>query len=150
PPPGAIGTTASSPATATTRPTPSATPSTAPTTAPTTVPSASPSSTVPPTSPPPVVRFPLTVLNNSVRPGLAETAAARFTAAGWKVALVGNFAGRIPTTTVYYTPGNATQLRSAEALAAEFPGIHRVMPRYAGLPPTPPGLVVVLTDDWTG
>jgi ABC-type transport system substrate-binding protein len=93
---------------------------------------------------------PLTVLNNTTTPGLAESAAARFQAAGWPIALVGNFAGRIPSTTVYYTPGNTTQQRAAQALATQFKGIHRVMSRYSGLPPTPPGLVVVLTPDWTG
>ena len=97
-----------------------------------------------------MTRFPLTVQNNSVQPGLADQAAGRFAAAGWPVALVGNFAGRIPSTTVYYAPGDTAQQRSAQALAGEFPGIHRVMPRYSGLPPTPPGLVVVLTQDWTG
>jgi LytR cell envelope-related transcriptional attenuator len=89
------------------------------------------------------------VLNNSAQPGLAEQAAVQFSAAGWPVVLFGNFAGRIPTTTVYYTPGDADQQRAANTLATRFPSIRRVMPRYAGLPPTPPGLVVVLTRDWT-
>ena len=164
--PGAIATTASSPATATTR-TRTRTPTPTPPAAPTSRPSATPSGTTPaptvaptsgptsgspsesPSRPTPVPRVPLTVLNNTVRTGLAQSAARRFAAAGWQVALIGNFAGRIPTTTVYYTPGDATQQRAAEALAAQFPDIRRVLPRYLGLPPTPPGLVVVLTRDWT-
>jgi hypothetical protein len=134
-------------------PTGSAAPTQTPTAAPTTRPSATPTrgTSTPPTLPPPaLVRAPLTVLNNTTQPGLAEVAAARFAAAGWPIALVGNFAGRIPSTTVYYAPGDASQQRAAQALAGQFRGIHRVMPRYSGLPPTPPGLVVVLTQDWTG
>jgi hypothetical protein len=154
PRPGAVPTTAttSSPATGSTGPSPTATPASTPrrttTPAPTSQPPARPSHT--PTRPAPAPRAPLTVLNNTVQPGLAESAAARFSATGWQVALVGNFAGRIPSTTVYYTPGDAAQQRAAQALAAQFPGIHRVLPRYSGLPPTPAGLVVVLTRDWTG
>jgi hypothetical protein len=158
PRPGAVVTTASSPATGSTAPTSRPTSSPAPTAAPTSPPSTSRSGTSrPPSRPPsrspapaPLPRVPLTVLNNTVQPGLAESAAARFSAAGWQVTLVGNFAGRIPSTTVYYIPGDAAQQRAAQALAAQFPGIHRVLSRYSGLPPTPPGLVVVLTRDWTG
>jgi hypothetical protein len=151
-PPGAAPT-GSSPATRSTvptgtaTPTPSPTPSSTPTAAPTTRPPVSPTAT--PSQPAPPPHAPLTVLNNSLQPGLAEQAAARFTAGGWQVVLIGNFAGRIPSTTVYYPPTDPALRRSAEALAAQFRGIHRVLPRYSGLPPTPPGLVVVLTRDWT-
>ena len=146
-PPGAVGPTASSPATPSGGPTPSGTPTPRPTTTSSTGTPAVPSRTVSPPAPAP--RAPLTVLNNSARPGLAQQAEARFEAAGWPVVLIGNFAGRIPTTTVYYTPGDAAQQLAANTLATRFPSIHRVLPRYAGLPPTPPGLVVVLTRDWT-
>lgn len=82
----------------------------------------------------------LTVLNNSRITGLAHRAAAQFAAAGWPVGTIGNFTGRIAATTVYYPPG----LRSAaEQLAARFPGLTRVLPRFAGLPGS--GLTVVLT-----
>jgi LytR cell envelope-related transcriptional attenuator len=148
-PPGAAPTTSGSPTGRPGTPTPTATPTTRPSA---TGPPATPTRTPPPpTTQPPAgaPRFPLTVLNNTVQAGLAEAAAARFSAAGWPVALVGNFAGRIPSTTVYYAPGDTAQQRSAQTLASQFPGIHRVMQRYSGLPPTPPGLVVVITPDWT-
>lgn len=82
----------------------------------------------------------LTVLNNSRIAGLAHRAAAQFAAAGWPVGTIGNFTGRIAATTVYYPPG----LRAAAAeLAARFPAVTRVLPRFAGLPGS--GLTVVLT-----
>ena len=145
-PPGAVGPTASSPATPSGGPTPNRTPTPRPTTTSSTGPPVVPSRTA--SRPAPAPRAPLIVLNNSTQPGLADQAKARFEAAGWPVVLVGNFAGRIPTTTVYYTPGDAAQQLAANTLATRFPSIHRVLPRYAGLPPTPAGLVVVLTRDW--
>jgi LytR cell envelope-related transcriptional attenuator len=96
----------------------------------------------------PPARAPLTVLNNSKIRGLAQQVAVSVRAKGWQVVLVGNFAGRLPVTTVYYTPGNLAQQRAAEQLAREFPRIARVFPRYAGLPPTPAGIVLVVTRDW--
>ncbi len=150
-PPGSVTTTTtttSSTATASSAPSTAGTPTpTRTTAAPSTPPPPTATRTTPRPAPPP--RPPLTVLNNSVQPGLAEVAAARFSAGGWQVALVGNFAGRIPSTTVYYTPGDPAQQRAAQVLAAQFRGIHRILPRYSGLPPTPPGLVVVVTRDWT-
>ena len=119
------------------------TPSTAPPT----------TATAPPTSgpagPPAVARAPLTVLNNSTIAGLADRAAAAAERRGWRVAQVGNFAGRLPVSTAYYTPGNAAEERAARQLAAEFPQIGQVLPRYAGLPPTPAGVVLVVTRDWS-
>ncbi len=85
---------------------------------------------------------PLTVLNNSRRRGLAVSAAGRFRAGGWPVAVTGGFTGRLRTTTVYYGPG---QRVAAERLAARF-GLPRVLPRFAGLPGA--GLTVVLTSDY--
>lgn len=83
----------------------------------------------------------LTVLNNSRIPTLAERAAARYRAAGWPVAVVGSFGGRIVATTVYYAPGQRSQ---AQAVAAQF-GVPRVLPRFAGLPGR--GLTIVVTRD---
>jgi hypothetical protein len=100
-------------------------------------------------SPSPVARVPLTVLNNSTIAGLADRAAAAAERRGWRVAQVGNFAGRLPATTVYYTPGNVAEERAARQLAAEFPQIGQVLSRYAGLPPTPAGIVLVVTRDWS-
>ncbi|HYT11053.1 MAG TPA: LytR C-terminal domain-containing protein [Mycobacteriales bacterium] len=143
------------PATATTAPSatgePSGQPST-PTPSPaTTMPPATtpPSSSVAPTTPaPPPPRAPLTVLNNSTISGLGDQAAIAARRHGWPVAAVGNFAGRLPQTTVYYTPGDPTEERAARQFATEFPQVQRVFPRYAGLPPTPAGIVLVVTRDW--
>lgn len=99
----------------------------------------------PPTS---AARAPLTVLNNSTINGLADRAAGEVQNRGWQVAQVGNFAGRLPATTVYYTPGDAAGQSAANELAREFPQIDQVLPRYAGLPPTPAGIVLVVTKDW--
>ena len=127
---------------------PSATRSTAPTR---TSAAPRPSSTVaPPASPPATsaARAPLTVLNNSTIRGLGDRAAAQVQDRGWQVAQVGNFAGRLAVTTAYYTPGDAAGQAAALELAREFPQIDQVLPRYAGLPPTPPGIVLVVTKDW--
>jgi len=104
---------------------------------------ASGSSTVD-TAPAPA-RAPLLVLNNSTVTGLAARSARQFAAAGWPIAGVGNLQGDTPETTVYYPPGLAA---AARELAAEFPGIRRVLPRPAGLPGS--GLTVVLTGAYAG
>lgn len=92
-------------------------------------------------APSPVV--PVTVLNNSRRTGLADRAAARFVAGGWPVAATGNLRGRIPVTTVYYDAGLEA---SAQAFAATFDGVARVLPRFAALPAR--GVVVVVTREF--
>jgi hypothetical protein len=111
-----------------------------------------PRTTVAPPPPTPTrtsaARAPVTVLNNSVIRGLADRAASQVQARGWPVAQVGNFAGRLVATTVYYTPGDAGQEAAARELAREFGQIDQVLPRYAGLPPTPAGIVLVVTKDW--
>jgi hypothetical protein len=114
------------------------------TTAPRTTVAPPPGATPPRTS----ARAPLTVLNNSTIRGLADRAAGEVQNRGWQVAQVGNFAGRLATTTVYYTPGDAAGQAAANELAREFPQIDQVLPRYAGLPPTPAGIVLVVTKDW--
>jgi hypothetical protein len=124
-------------------------------------PNSEPPTSRPPTSTPPSppkaatdagsptpARAPLTVLNNTTRAHLAEQAAEEFRQGGWQVVQVGNFTGTIPMTTVYYTPGSATEERAAEALAAQFTGISRVLARYDGLPVSVHGLIVVLAPDW--
>jgi hypothetical protein len=108
--------------------------------------SAPPTTTVAPR--PTTARAPLTVLNNSTISGLGERVAGEAQARGWPVAQVGNFAGRLPATTVYYDPGNAAQEAAARQLARDFPQVEKVLPRYAGLPPTPAGIVLVVTKDW--
>lgn len=106
-------------------------------------PPAPPAAQAPPPAPASVV-VPVTVLNNSRRDGLADRAAARFRAAGWPVAATGNFRGRIPSTTVYYEPG---QEASAREFARRFDGVVRVRPRFATLPAR--GLVVVVTREFS-
>ncbi len=146
-PPGA----APAPATTASQPAETTGPSTAtastppPTPPPTTV----PTTVVPPPSSPALARVPLTVLNNSTIAGLADQAAAAAERRGWQVAQIGNFAGRLPVTTAYYTAGNAAEERAARQLAAEFPQVGQVLPRYPGLPPTPAGIVLVVTRDWS-
>ena len=136
--------------TASQAPTETGSPSVSPSPSPTTSAAATvPTATTAPPSPSPVARAPLTVLNNSTIAGLADRAAAAAERRGWRVAQVGNFAGRLPATTVYYTPGNAAEERAARQLAAEFPQIGQVLSRYAGLPPTPAGIVLVVTRDWS-
>jgi hypothetical protein len=111
----------------------------------------------PPTSPPAAAttpagptapRAPLTVLNNSRVSGLGEQVADQARRKEWRVAQVGNFAGRIPVSTIYFTPGDAAGERAAQQFAAEFPAVRRVFPRYVGLPATPAGIVLVVTRDW--
>lgn len=86
------------------------------------------------------------VYNNSTIRGLAARAANNLTAAGWTVVEVGNYpGGRIPTTTVYYQEGTG-QRAVAEAIGAEF-GM-RVEPRFAGIADRPPGVIVIVTNDY--
>ena len=110
-------------------------------------PAAASRAAAPPVLPAPVVppppRRPVTVLNNSRITGLAARGAERFAAAGWPVAAVGNFRGRIPVTTVYYDPGLET---AAREFAGAFDGVVRVRPRFDGLPAR--GVVVVLTREF--
>lgn len=92
-------------------------------------------------------RQPLTVLNNTTIQGLAQRAASTFSARGWKVGGIGNYTGRIASTTVYYDAGNRTEQQAAAALAGQFAGVMHTAPRFAGLPGS--GLTVVLAPDWS-
>ena len=83
------------------------------------------------------------MLNDSRVNGLADRAAANYRAGGWTVAMVANYTGQVPTTTVYYGPD---QEPAARRLVAQFPGITRVLPRFPGLPGS--GLTVVLTREY--
>jgi hypothetical protein len=109
-------------------------------------PTTAPTPTPTPTHPPAVAAAPklsLLVLNNSRIHDLASRAAADFRSGGWPVRGTGNFRGRVAMTTVYYASG---QEASARRLAAEFPKVRRVAPRFAGLPGS--GLTVVVTRDY--
>ena len=144
-PSGTPVTTTTSPAT-TTSPT-TTTPDPAPAVAPTTLPPAT--TTVAPTTaaPDPRAGVDVVVLNNSTVGGLASRAAADVRGRGWTVVEVGNFPGLIPTTTVYYRPGTDEEA-AARALAADTRA--RVEPRFAGLPSTAAGVVIVVTSDYAG
>lgn len=91
---------------------------------------------------------PLTVLNNTVVHGLAHQAASTFAAHGWPVVSVGNYAGQLPTTTVYFTPGHADEQAAAQALARAFPKITRVLPHDPHLPVSARGVIVVIAPNW--
>lgn len=116
--------------------------------APPTTTTAPPGQTTTTTSPTPGPEksVPVRVYNNSTIKGLAAEAAEDLAAAGWTVAEVGNYsAGRIPTTTVYYTPGTAEEA-AARALGEEF-GM-RVEDRFAGIRDANPGVIVIVTNDY--
>ena len=83
------------------------------------------------------------VLNATSRKGLAGTVAQRLRDKGWTVALVSNFSGNVPATTVYYPPGAQAD---AEAAAAGLPTDPRVRPRFGNLSTT--RLTVVVTDSY--
>ena len=86
----------------------------------------------------------LDVLNDSRISGLAHRAAGQFSAAGWVVAVVGNFSGGrdVPATTVFFPDGAQA---AAQQLAAHF-GIDRVLPAPSFLSAS--HLSVVLARDW--
>lgn len=116
--------------------------------APPTTTTAPPGGTTTTTSPTPGPEksVPVRVYNNSTIKGLAAEAAEDLAAAGWTVAEVGNYnAGRIPTTTVYYTPGTAEEA-AARALGEEF-GM-RVEDRFSGIRDANPGVIVIVTNDY--
>ncbi len=123
------------PATSTTDPAPPTTTTAPPGGTTTTSPTSGPEKSVP-----------VRVYNNSTIKGLAAEAAEDLAAAGWTVAEVGNYsAGRIPTTTVYYTPGTAEEA-AARALGEEF-GM-RVEDRFEGIRDSNPGVIVIVTNDY--
>lgn len=118
------------------------------TTAPTTTTTPPPGQTTTTTSPTPGPEksVPVRVYNNSTIKGLAAEAAEDLAAAGWTVAEVGNYStGRIPTTTVYYTPGTSEEA-AARALGEEF-GM-RVEDRFEGIRDANPGVIVIVTNDY--
>jgi len=86
------------------------------------------------------------VYNNSLIRGLAARAAQDFSAAGWTVIEVGNYArGTIPTTTAYYQEGT-DQRAEAKALGDQFK--IRVEPRFPGIANVASGLIVIVTNDY--
>jgi hypothetical protein len=97
-----------------------------------------------PSAPTQVVEIPVLVLNNSRIYHLARRVAAELTAAGWPVAGIGNFTGRLPATTAFYAPGAQD---SARLLARRFPGVTVLQPRPSWLPGDA-ALTLVVTRYW--
>jgi hypothetical protein len=99
--------------------------------------------------PPPNPRdVPVRVYNNGTISGLAAQAAGDFRGDGWNVTEVGNYSqGLIPTSTVYYRPGTEEEAAARE-LALRFN--MRAEPRFDGIANSPPGLIVILTNDYGG
>jgi TIR domain/LytR cell envelope-related transcriptional attenuator len=88
------------------------------------------------------------VYNNGTIAGLASRAASDLRQRGWYVAEVGVYPfDRISTSTVYYRQGTDEEL-AAQELAAEFR--LRVEPRFEGMVDTIPGLIVIVTNDYSG
>lgn len=87
------------------------------------------------------------VYNNSTIRGLAGRAGEDLRRLGYEVPEVGNYsAGIIPTTTVYYIPGTEEE-RHARELATLLGA--RAEPRFAGIQGAKPGLIVILTNDYS-
>ncbi|HEU5471717.1 MAG TPA: LytR C-terminal domain-containing protein [Actinophytocola sp.] len=112
-------------------------------------PASQPGGQPPPPPPAPNPRaVPVRVYNNGTVAGLAAEAAKDFRADGWTVTDVGNYSqGIIPTTTVYFRPGTEEEAAARE-LGARFN--MRVEPRFPGIVNTPPGLIVLVTNDYGG
>jgi len=91
-------------------------------------------------------KLPLIVLNNTSNTP-ASVAADRFQQAGWTVTDTSTFDGDILSTAAYYDPNVSGADAAAAELQREFPAIHRVKPKFDGLPDGP--IVVVLTSDYS-
>jgi type IV secretory pathway VirB10-like protein len=87
------------------------------------------------------------VLNNSFIEKLADRAADDFKAGGYNVTEVGNYSGgKIAVPTVYFRPGTDEEA-DARALGKDF-GM-RVEPRFDGIKDATPGIIVIVTKDYT-
>ena len=124
----------------------------------TATPTGAPPSTGAPVAPPPIItpgagpgtgeptRGAVRVYNNSTIRGLAARAAQDMRAVGWSVREVGNYSGgTIPTTTVYYDDESGRS--AADALGENF-GM-RIEPRFEGIRDATPGLIVIVTNDYS-
>lgn len=88
------------------------------------------------------------VYNNSTIKGLATRASADFTGAGWQVEVIANYPfGKIPTSTVYFRAGTPEEA-AAVVLGNRFD--LRIEPRFPGIDPASPGLIVIVTNDYGG
>lgn len=142
-PPPATSTSSSAPGKPTTT-------TSSPTTTTTTAPPATTTTSNPPAQQPPgnnPQSVPVRVYNNGTITGLAQQAAGDIRSAGWNVDSVGNYSqGIIATTTVYFRPGTEEEA-AANALGQAF---HmRVMPRFDGIAGADPGVIVIVTNDYS-
>jgi hypothetical protein len=98
---------------------------------------------------PPAPQISIRVYNNSMIKGLAHHAADQLRQAGYGVTEVGNYPfGIIPTTTVYFQPSVPGQQAQAERIAAAVGA--KAEPRFPGIVPATPGLIIIVTDDYHG
>jgi LytR cell envelope-related transcriptional attenuator len=81
------------------------------------------------------------IFNSSDVAGLADRTAARADKRGWRVQGIGNWAGGVPTSTVYYPPG----LRLEATVLADDLGVRRF--RAAVAPMRTDRLTVILTGN---
>lgn len=86
-------------------------------------------------------RIRVDIFNNSDVVGLADRAAARADKQGWRVQGIDNWAGAVPTSTVYYPPG----LRLEATVLADDLGVRRFRPAVA--PMRTDRLTVILTGN---
>lgn len=99
-------------------------------------------------APPSTHAQPVRIYNNSTIKGLAAQAAKDIRGGGWNVVEVGNYSqGIIATATVYYRPGTPEEAAAREL--AQTYGL-RVEPRFAGIQAASPGVIVIVTNDYTG
>lgn len=89
----------------------------------------------------------LRMYNNSKIEGLAHRAADDLRGAGFDVVEVGNYAGRIPVTTVYYRPDTGERAQ-AETVARKLDV--RAEPRFDGISDASPGVIVIVTKNYDG
>ncbi|KPM52981.1 hypothetical protein CcI49_21370 [Frankia sp. CcI49] len=90
---------------------------------------------------------PVIVLNNSRIAKLADRAADKVEAAGFKVERTGNYVGQynVPVTTVFYDPEDA---EAARTLLETVPGIDRMVPRAETRIIETDTLILVITRDF--
>ncbi|MEX5707266.1 MULTISPECIES: LytR C-terminal domain-containing protein [unclassified Parafrankia] len=130
------------------RATPSRSPSPTPGPRPSPTPQSAPAQ--PPAAPAtgaPKVFAPVVVLNNSRIAGLADSAANRVEAAGFRVERVGNYLGQynVPVSTVFYDPEDAD---AARTLLETVPGVERMVPRAETRIIETDTLILVVTRDF--
>ena len=94
---------------------------------------------------------PVTVVNSTSINGLAGDVGDQLAAGGWEIAGTGaSPVEDVATTTVYYTEGDPVQEQAATQLVEQFPEVSGPAPRYFEVTGVAaPGLVVVVTGNWT-